>query len=286
MSLDVLNNWRQIISSVIEKIQLPGVEHVVAVASGKGGVGKSTVAANLAVALSTEGYRVGLLDADIYGPSQGAMMGVADARPKVNGDRLQPVMEHGIQCMSLGFVTSPNTPAVWRGPMASGALEQLLTQTEWDNLQVLLVDMPPGTGDIQLTLSQRAPLSGAVIVTTPQDIALLDARKGIEMFSKVQVPTLGIIENMSTYICSECGHEDAIFGSGGGGSIAAEYQTRVLAQLPLSISVRHQSDQGVPIVVSAPDDPASESLRNAARDIASALQEGQPKGPSINVLDD
>ncbi len=286
MSLDVLNNWRQIISSVIEKIQLPGVEHVVAVASGKGGVGKSTVAANLAVALSTEGYRVGLLDADIYGPSQGAMMGVADARPKVNGDRLQPVMAHGIQCMSLGFVTSPNTPAVWRGPMASGALEQLLTQTEWDNLQVLLVDMPPGTGDIQLTLSQRAPLSGAVIVTTPQDIALLDARKGIEMFSKVQVPTLGIIENMSTYICSECGHEDSIFGSGGGGSIAAEYQTRVLAQLPLSISVRHQSDQGVPIVVSAPDDPASESLRNAARDIASALQEDQPKGPSINVLDD
>ncbi len=286
MSLDALNNWRQIISSVIEKIQLPGVEHVVAVASGKGGVGKSTVAANLAVALSGEGYRVGLLDADIYGPSQGAMMGVPDARPKVNGDRLQPVMAHGIQCMSLGFITSHNTPAVWRGPMASGALQQLLTQTEWDNLQVLLVDMPPGTGDIQLTLSQRVPLSGAVIVTTPQDIALLDARKGIEMFSKVQVPTLGIIENMSLHICSECGHEEAIFGSGGGENIAAEYQTRVLAQLPLSISVRCQSDQGVPFVASAPSDPASESLRSAARDVASALREGQAKVPSINVFDD
>ena len=282
----MLNNRRQIISSVVEKIQLPGVEHVVAVASGKGGVGKSTVAANLALALSAEGYRVGLLDADIYGPSQGAMMGVAEVRPEVSGDRLHPVMAHGIQCMSMGFVTSPNTPAVWRGPMASGALQQLLTQTEWDNLQILLVDMPPGTGDIQLTLAQRVPLSGAVIVTTPQDIALLDARKGIEMFSKVQVPTLGVIENMSTHVCSECGHEEAIFGSGGGASIAAEYETRVLAQLPLSMSIRQQSDQGVPIVASAPDDPASESLRAAARDIESALQEGQPEGPSIKVLDD
>jgi ATP-binding protein involved in chromosome partitioning len=274
------------IAAAIEKIQLPGVEHIIAVASGKGGVGKSTVAANLALALKAEGYSVGLLDADIYGPSQSTMMGAAGVRPEVQGDQLQPVMAHGIQCMSMGFVASEKTPAVWRGPMASGALQQLLTQTNWQDLNMLIVDMPPGTGDIQLTLAQRVPLSGAVIVTTPQDIALLDARKGIEMFSKVNIPTLGIIENMSTHVCSECGHEEAIFGSGGGESIAVEYGTRVLAQLPLSLAVRELSDSGNPIVAAEPDSEIALALRAAARTIATSVQNSTPDGPTINVLDD
>jgi len=262
------------------------VEHVIAVASGKGGVGKSTVAANLAIALKAEGYAVGLLDADIYGPSQSTMMGVVGMRPEVQGDQMQPVMAYGIQCMSMGFLASEKTPAVWRGPMASGALQQMLTQTNWQDLNILIVDMPPGTGDIQLTLAQRVPLSGAVIVTTPQDIALLDARKGIEMFSKVNIPTLGIIENMSTHICSHCGHEEAIFGSGGGESIAVEYGTRVLAQLPLSLSIRKLSDSGNPIVAAEPDSEVALALRAAARTIATSVQNSLPDGPIINVLDD
>ena len=255
-------------------------------ASGKGGVGKSTVAANLALALTAEGYRTGLLDADIYGPSQSMMMGVAGARPEVSGDRLQPIIAYQVQCMSMAFVASETTPAVWRGPMASGALQQLLTQTNWHNLQILLVDMPPGTGDIQLTLSQRVPLSGAVIVTTPQDIALLDARKGIEMFSKVQIPTLGVIENMSAHVCSQCGHEEAIFGSGGGETLAREYGTRILARLPLSLAIREQSDAGHPTVVSDPESDAALALRSAAREIAEMVYEGSPGGPVINLLDD
>jgi ATP-binding protein involved in chromosome partitioning len=262
------------------------VAHVIAVASGKGGVGKSTVAANLALSLKAEGYRVGLLDADIYGPSQGLMMGVADARPEVEGDRIQPIIAHGIQCMSMSFVASANTPAVWRGPMASGALQQLLTQTDWTDLNFLVVDMPPGTGDIQLTLAQRVPLSGAVIVTTPQDIALLDARKGIEMFNKVQIPVLGIIENMSTHVCSNCGHEEAVFGDGGGEMIAAEYATQLLAQLPLSMSIRVQSDAGQPVVLADPESHAAIAMRAAARQVADTVLESTVAGPTITVTDD
>ena len=199
------------------------------------------MAANLALALAAEGNRVGLLDADIYGPSQGLMMGVPEGtKPNVDNDLLQPIIAHGLQCMSMSFVASDRTPAVWRGPMASGALQQLLTQTEWQAVDVLVVDMPPGTGDIQLTMAQNVPLAGAVIVTTPQDIALLDARKGIEMFRKVAVPLLGIVENMSTHTCSECGHQEAIFGEGGGAAIAAEYGLNVLARLPLSMAIRMQ----------------------------------------------
>ena len=207
-------------------------------ASGKGGVGKSTVSANLALALAAEGHTVGLLDADVYGPSQGLMMGVSEeTQPEVADDLLQPISVHGIQVMSMSFVTSDRTPAIWRGPMASSALQQLLTQTNWQNVDYLIVDMPPGTGDIQLTMAQNVPLSGAIIVTTPQDIARLDACKGIEMFRKVEVPLLGIIENMSLHTCSVCGHQEAIFGTGGGEQIAQDYSTYLLAQLPLSMAL-------------------------------------------------
>ena len=193
------------------------MKYIIAVASGKGGVGKSTVAANLALAIVADGHRVGLLDADIYGPSLGIMMGVAEGtKPEVKSDLLQPIIAHEVQCMSMSFLTSERTPTVWRGPMASGALQQLLTQTQWREVDYLIVDMPPGTGDIQLTLAQKVPVNGAVIVTTPQDIALLDARKGIEMFRRVEVPVIGIVENMSTHICSSCGHEEDIFGAGVG----------------------------------------------------------------------
>lgn len=199
----------------VEPLNLPGVKAILAVASGKGGVGKSTVATNLAVALSRAGQRVGLLDADIYGPSQGTLLGLPpETRPDVQNDQLIPIEAHGLFCMSMSFLASSKTPAIWRGPMASGALQQMLTQTAWPNLDVLVIDMPPGTGDIQLTLAQRVPVTGAIIVTTPQDIALLDARKGIEMFNKVEVPVLGIVENMSAHTCSECGHKSAIFGTG------------------------------------------------------------------------
>ncbi len=272
----------------IKKFQLPGVQHIVAVASGKGGVGKSTVAVNLALALAAEGHAAGLLDADIYGPSLGTMMGVPEGtRPEVENDMLQPILAHGVQCMSMSFVASERTPAVWRGPMASGALQQLLTQTSWQQLEYLIVDMPPGTGDIQLTLAQRVPLAGAVIVTTPQDIALLDARKGIEMFQKVAVPVLGIIENMSTHICANCGHAESIFGEGGGASIADEYHTTLLARLPLSLSVREQCDLGRPVLVSDADGELSRTFRSAARTIASAVSAtGQRGGPVITIRDD
>ena len=257
-------------------------------ASGKGGVGKSTVAANLALALVAEGHRVGLLDADIYGPSLGAMMGVAKGtKPEVRGDVLQPVIAHDVQCMSMSFLASERTPAVWRGPMASGALQQLLTQTEWQALDYLVVDMPPGTGDIQLTLAQRVPVSGAVIVTTPQDIALLDARKGIEMFRKVEVPILGIVENMSTHICSSCGHEETIFGSGGGNKIASDYGTDLLAQLPLSLSIREHIDGGAPTVVSDPDSDVSQLFRQMAKQVVESISASTSEtGPLITIVDD
>ncbi len=256
-----------------------------AVASGKGGVGKSTVSVNLAAAMTARGLKVGLLDADIYGPSQGALLGVpADTKPDVDGDMLLPIERHGIKCMSMSFVTSERTPAIWRGPMASGALQQLLMQCRWGELDVLLVDMPPGTGDIQLTLAQRVPLAGAVIVTTPQDIALLDARKGIEMFRKVAVPVIGIVENMSVHICSACGHADPVFGEGGGDAVASEYGTEVIARLPLDMNVRLQSDAGTPIVITDTDHAASTAIMDAAAKVMAGMQE--VAGPVINILDD
>ena len=274
-------------SSTVSKFKLPGVKRVIAVASGKGGVGKSTVAANLALALAAEGNRVGLLDADIYGPSQGLMMGVPEGtKPNVANDLLQPIIAHGLQCMSMSFVASDRTPAVWRGPMASGALQQLLTQTEWQAVDVLVVDMPPGTGDIQLTMAQNVPLAGALIVTTPQDIALLDARKGIEMFRKVAVPLLGIVENMSTHTCSECGHQEAIFGEGGGAAIAAEYGLNVLARLPLSMAIRMQSDGGQPPLIAEPQGPVSLQFRQMARIIMASLAAANNAGPVIQILED
>ncbi|MFT4677372.1 MAG: ATP-binding protein involved in chromosome partitioning [Patiriisocius sp.] len=266
---------------------LPGVKRIIAVASGKGGVGKSTVSVNLALALAAEGHTVGLLDADIYGPSQGLMLGVPEGtKPNVAGEYLEPIEAHGLQVMSMSFVTSDRTPAVWRGPMASGALQQLLAQTYWQKVDYLVVDMPPGTGDIQLTMSQQVPLSGAVIVTTPQDIALLDARKGIEMFRKVEVPLLGIVENMSMHTCSECGNKEAIFGSGGGNSIAAEYNTSILAQLPLSMSIREQSDSGTPAMISEPEGEIADLFRGIAQKIHGMIESVQKISPRIHIVDD
>ncbi len=278
----------QIGNSTIEKFQLPGVRHIIAVASGKGGVGKSTIATNLALALAAAGNRTGLLDADIYGPSIGAMMGVPEGtKPDIHNDMLRPVIAHNIQCMSMSFLASERTPAVWRGPMASGALQQLLTQTSWEAVDYLLVDMPPGTGDIQLTLAQRVPLSGAVIVTTPQDIALRDARKGIEMFRKVEIPVLGIIENMSTHVCTSCGHEEALFGAGGGDAIAEEYDTKLLAQLPLAMSIREQGDSGIPMVIADPEGSIAQTLREVAVNLMAEVEATSSEtGPVIKIVDD
>ncbi|WP_110664796.1 iron-sulfur cluster carrier protein ApbC [Salinicola halophilus] len=261
-----------------------GIKHIVAVASGKGGVGKSTVTANLALAMAAEGYRVGLLDADIYGPSQARMLGLADnTRPEVVDEKnMKPVMAHGIQAMSMAFMVDINQPMVWRGPMVSGAFQQLLNQTLWDDLDYLFIDMPPGTGDIQLTLAQKVSVDGAVIVTTPQDIALLDARKGIEMFRKVDVPVLGIVENMSLHVCSECGHAEPIFGEGGGERIAAQYDTRVLGQLPLKLSIREQADGGKPSVVADPEGDVAQTFRRMAREVASGVAGQNTGGPSIS----
>lgn len=272
----------------MEKFSLPGVKYIVAVASGKGGVGKSTVSANLALALAAEGYTVGLMDADIYGPSQGLMMGVPEGtRPEVTDELLEPIRAHGLQVMSMSFLNSAKTPAVWRGPMASGALQQLLTQTRWQKVDFLIVDFPPGTGDIQLTMAQRVPMNGAVIVTTPQDIALLDARKGIEMFRRVQVPVLGVIENMSVHVCEKCGHEEPLFGSGGGQRIAEEFDTRLLGKLPLSLAIREQSDGGRPPLVAEPDGDVSRMLREVARAVAAeVMNTGNETGPVIKLMDD
>ena len=269
-----------------------GIRNIVAVASGKGGVGKSTTAVNLALALSLEGARVGLLDADIYGPSQGVMLGVPNGqRPQIRDGKLfVPIKVHGIESMSMGFLVDENTPMVWRGPMVSSALQQMLTQTDWSELDYLIIDMPPGTGDIQLTLSQKVPVSGAVIVTTPQDIALLDAIKGIEMFRKVEIPVLGIIENMSVHICSQCGHVEHLFGAGGGERIARDFDTRLLGALPLTMQIREHSDSGRPTVVADPDGPIAQIYRNIARLLAARLSEqaqAQARGgPIILVQDD
>jgi len=253
--------------------RLPGVRNLIAVASGKGGVGKSTTAVNLALALAREGARAGLLDADIYGPSQQLMLGIAEElRPEVkDGKSFLPVMAHGLQTMSMGYLVTEKTPMVWRGPMVSGALWQLLGSTLWDDLDYLVVDLPPGTGDIQLTLSQRAPLTGALIVTTPQDIALLDARKAIEMFRKVQVPVLGVVENMSIHICSQCGHREPIFGAGGGERIAAECGVPLLGALPLDIRIREQVDGGRPPLIADPEGEVAASYLDIARRLGAAL---------------
>ena len=251
---------------------LESVSNIIAVASGKGGVGKSTTAANLALALMQDGARVGVLDADIYGPSQPLMFGVAGQRPiSEDGKSMNPLIAHNVQIMSIGSLIDADQPMVWRGPMVTSALNQLLTQTRWDNLDYLIVDMPPGTGDIQLTLSQQVPVSGAVIVTTPQDIALLDARKGLQMFRKVSIPVLGIIENMSTHVCSQCGHEEPIFGSGGGEIMAADFTVELLGQLPLDISIREQTDGGCPTVIAEPDGSHAQIYRQIARRMAARL---------------
>lgn len=270
---------------------LPGVKHVIAVASGKGGVGKSTTTANLALALQAEGARVGVLDADIYGPSQGMMLGIpVGTRPEPVGDKaLKPVIAQGLQVMSISLLIDENTPMVWRGPMASGALQQLILQTEWDNLDYLVIDMPPGTGDIQLTLAQKVAVDGAVIVTTPQDIALLDAKKGIEMFRKVDIPVLGVVENMSTHICSQCGHEEHIFGAGGGDRIAKEYETEVLGSLPLSLSIRESVDTGTPTVSSQPESEAALTYRKIAvmiRNKIEATDQTKKTVPTFSVEED
>ena len=248
------------------------VRNIIAVASGKGGVGKSTTAVNLALALAAEGASVGLLDADIYGPSQPRMLGVAANRPESkDGRSLEPVLAHGIQSMSIGYLIEEDTPMIWRGPMVTQALEQLLNDTNWRDLDYLIVDMPPGTGDTQLTLSQKVPVSGAVIVTTPQDIALLDARKGLKMFEKVEVPVLGIIENMSIHICTQCGHEEHIFGEGGGQRMAEEYGADFLGALPLDIRIRRETDDGAPTVAAEPESRISEIYREIARRVAASL---------------
>jgi ATP-binding protein involved in chromosome partitioning len=249
-----------------------GIKNILVVASGKGGVGKSTTAANLALALKADGARVGLLDADIYGPSQARMMGLSGQRPSSSdGKHFDPLDAYGVKVMSIGLLVDDEQPMVWRGPMVTQALTQLLNDCRWGELDYLVVDMPPGTGDIQLTLSQRVPISGAVIVTTPQDIALLDARKGLKMFEKVGVPVLGIVENMSTHICSQCGHEEHVFGAGGGARMAAQYGVDLLAELPLHIDIREQADNGQPTVVAAPQGTLAQAYRALARRTAARL---------------
>jgi len=268
---------------------LTNIRNIVAIASGKGGVGKSTTAANLAIALAAQGARVGLLDADIYGPSQPLMMGLEGQRPmSSDGKHMQPLKAHGVEVMSIGFLIDPMQPMVWRGPMVTQALVQLLSDTQWGDLDYLIVDMPPGTGDTQLTLAQRVPVSGALIVTTPQDIALLDARKGLEMFRKVSVPVLGVIENMAMHICSQCGHSESIFGAGGGLRMAAEYQIPLLGSLPLDIHIREHADRGMPTVAADPQGPVAISYFEIARRMAARLASGVARGafPTLNVSDD
>ena len=252
---------------------LPGVKNIIAVASGKGGVGKSTTAVNLALALAAEGAQVGMLDADIYGPSQPQMLGISGKPESVDGKTLEPMEGHGIQASSIGFLIDTDTPMVWRGPMVTQALEQLLRETNWRDLDYLIVDMPPGTGDIHLTLSQKIPVTGAVIVTTPQDIALLDARKGLKMFEKVGIPILGIVENMAIHVCTNCGHAEHIFGAGGGERMARDYDVEYLGGLPLDIRIREQTDSGNPTVVAEPDGEIAQAYRTIARRVAVKIAE-------------
>ena len=271
------NVTMKIVSHAVQRgVKLvPGVKNIIAVASGKGGVGKSTTAVNLALALAAEGASVGILDADIYGPSQPTMLGIKGKPESKDGKRIEPMTGHGIQAMSIGFMIDVETPMVWRGPMVTQALEQLLNETNWRDIDYLVVDLPPGTGDIQLTLAQRVPVTGAVIVTTPQDIALMDARKGLKMFEKVNIPILGVVENMSLHTCSKCGHEEDIFGSGGGDRMAKDYGIDLLGSLPLDIKIREQADSGRPTVVADPDGRAAEIYRQIARRVAVKIAEKQ-----------
>jgi ATP-binding protein involved in chromosome partitioning len=286
-----LNLRAEITAHAVQKGLQPlaGIKNVLAIASGKGGVGKSTVSANLALALAHQGATVGLLDADIYGPSQPLMMGLTGQRPvSRDGKKIEPLSAYGVAVMSIGFLIDATQPMVWRGPMVSQALAQLLSETQWGERDYLIVDMPPGTGDAQLTLAQRVPVSGAIIVTTPQDIALLDARKGLEMFRKVEVPVLGLVENMSTHVCSQCGHEEPIFGAGGGARMAEEYRVPLLGSLPLDIRIREQADGGRPTVAADPDGPLAARYLEIARRAAARLatQDAGPAFPTLSVTDD
>lgn len=267
--------WQQsIVAHGVQRNLQPiaGVRNLIAISSGKGGVGKSTTAVNLALALVAEGARVGILDADIYGPSQPTMLGLDGLHPtSKDGKSMEPLEAYGIQVMSIGFLIDVDQPMVWRGPMVTQALNQLMMQTNWTDLDYLIVDMPPGTGDIQLTLSQQVPVSGAVIITTPQDIALLDARKGLQMFRKVSVPVLGVVENMSTHICSKCGHEEALFGSGGGQQLSTDYDVELLGQLPLDVNIRQQTDSGKPTVIADPQGSIATIYRQIARKMSALL---------------
>ena len=266
---------------------LDGVKNTIAVASGKGGVGKSTVSVNLALALAAEGATVGVLDADIYGPSQPRMMGVTGKPDTKDGKSLEPKENYGVQVMSIGFLIDDETPMIWRGPMVTQALEQLLRDTRWRDLDYLIIDLPPGTGDIQLTLAQKIPVSASVIVTTPQDIALLDARKAYKMFEKVKIPVLGVVENMSTHICSQCNHEEHIFGEGGGQAMATDYDISFLGSLPLAMRIRQDADSGRPTVVAEPDGVITQSYREIARNVAAKLslqqKEYASKFPNIVI---
>jgi ATP-binding protein involved in chromosome partitioning len=265
-----VNVYAKIVAHTVQKgVKLiGGVKNIIAVASGKGGVGKSTTAANLALALAAEGAKVGLLDADIYGPSQPTMLGITGQPDSPDGKSMLPMQAHGLQIMSIGFLIDQETPMVWRGPMVTQAMQQLLNDTRWDDLDYLVIDLPPGTGDVQLTLAQKVPVTGAVIVTTPQDIALLDAKKGLKMFEKVGIPILGIVENMSTHVCSKCGHEEHIFGSGGATRMAADYEVDKLGELPLDITIRESTDGGTPTVAADPDGRIAAIYKTIARRVA------------------
>ena len=277
MTSSVINMPRRDDAGGPPRPSVPGVKHVIAVASGKGGVGKSTTAANLALALQAEGARVGMLDADLYGPSQPRMLGISGS-PETRDGKMEPMVGHGIQTMSIGFLMDEDTPVIWRGPMVTRALQQLVYETRWDNLDYLIVDLPPGTGDIHLTLAQKIPVDGAVIVTTPQDIALLDARKGLAMFDKVEVPVLGIVENMSTHVCSECGHEEHIFGQGGAARMAEEAGTRLLGELPLDIRIRLGADSGQPAMLAEACCLLSEAYWGIARQVVDELESLSSRG--------
>jgi len=267
---------------------MPAVKNIIAIASGKGGVGKSTTAVNLALALAAEGAQVGILDADIYGPSQPTMLGVSGRPESADGKTLEPLEAYGLQAMSIGFLIDTETPMVWRGPMVTQALEQLLRDTNWRELDYLIIDLPPGTGDIQLTLAQKVPVTGAVIVTTPQDIALLDARRGLKMFEKVGVPIVGIVENMAVHICSNCGHVEHIFGQGGGEAMCRDYNVPFLGALPLDLKIREQADSGRPSVVADPDGKVAEIYRAIARKtavfVAQQAADHSAKFPSISIV--